>query len=462
MTAIITTPFRILNAENFKEDVSTSNVYIGLGKTDAWSLTTSDVTDTTPFAPGDHGDDTTQARLQNLGIKKVATNQVSHVIPRHDWEYQKTFVPWDSSDSNIFNEPFYCLTSEFKVYKCLGAIGSSTVMPTSISPAPFTEDDGYTWKYMYTITAADSEAFLTNSYMPVKTLQVTTDLNDTDVDRPQQKAQQDSAALGTAGGIGRIIVTNGGSGYVAGSNITVEITGDGSNASVDNSTGSQISVNNGAIESINIPLATAGTDYTYANVKISDTQSGTLATARAVIAPKNGHGTDPVKELGGFYISVNVQIDGNESGDITDDNDFRQITILKNPLQAGGAAFTSDTGKGLGYIQLATATDATGFVADQLITGTQSGAEAFLVEKDDVNGKLYYYQNSKTGYTEFTTSDNIESPTVQGGGVSVNNTTATYPAEYDKSTGDIIFLENRNPITRNANQIEDIKCVIEF
>ena len=71
MAAIITTPFRVLNAENFKEDVADSgtSVYIGIGKSDAWSNTTSDLTDTTPFVPGDHIDDINEAHQQMIGMK---------------------------------------------------------------------------------------------------------------------------------------------------------------------------------------------------------------------------------------------------------------------------------------------------------------------------------------------------------------------------------------------------------
>ena len=44
MTAIVTTPFRVVNAENFKEDIAGSSVYVGIGKTDVWSNSTSSVT----------------------------------------------------------------------------------------------------------------------------------------------------------------------------------------------------------------------------------------------------------------------------------------------------------------------------------------------------------------------------------------------------------------------------------
>jgi hypothetical protein len=53
MTAIVTSKFRTVNAENFKEDIANSSVYVAIGKTDAWSNATSDTTDTTPFTPYD-------------------------------------------------------------------------------------------------------------------------------------------------------------------------------------------------------------------------------------------------------------------------------------------------------------------------------------------------------------------------------------------------------------------------
>ena len=49
MTAIVTSKFRTVNAENFKEDIGANSVYVAIGKPDVWSLTTSDTTDTTPF-----------------------------------------------------------------------------------------------------------------------------------------------------------------------------------------------------------------------------------------------------------------------------------------------------------------------------------------------------------------------------------------------------------------------------
>lgn len=468
MAAIITTPFRVLNAENFKEDVADSgtSVYIGIGKSDAWSNTTSDLTDTTPFVPGDHIDDINEAHQQMIGMKLVGASDVSHVVPRYNYADGQSYVGWDSSDSDIYDKRFYVITSEFKVYKCLEAGSSTTsVQPVHTSRDPVTGADDYKWKYMYTVTTADSEKFLTNSYMPVKTLTYNIDSNgdaqttlaSTNVDRPQQNSQVNSYNSPTAAGIERIVLTDGGT-FASGSSApTITITGDGSGATATatmNSAGT-------AVESITITAE--GTNYTVADITFS---SGD-ASARAVITPPNGHGVDPVKELGAFFTAVNVQLDGSETGDLTVGNDFRQVTIIKNPLNSSDDAIaTATTRKTLPYLKIVSGGSISNFAVDQVITGQTSGAKAYLTEIDTTqsdNVRFYYYQNEKTGYDSFDQNEEIRGSNPTGGQVNLKDA-ADFDnvGEIKKGSGQVIFLENRAPINRTASQIEDIKCIIEF
>ena len=69
MTAIVTSKFRTLNAENFKADIADAgtSVYVGIGKSDVWSLTTSDTTDTVPFTPSDTLDQLGEAQQNEYG-----------------------------------------------------------------------------------------------------------------------------------------------------------------------------------------------------------------------------------------------------------------------------------------------------------------------------------------------------------------------------------------------------------
>ena len=91
MAAIVTSNFRVLNANNFKEDVANSSVYVAIGKSDVWSLTTSDTTDTTPFTPNDHIDDLGEARENLIGMKKITSSDLSHVVDRYTWTSNREY-----------------------------------------------------------------------------------------------------------------------------------------------------------------------------------------------------------------------------------------------------------------------------------------------------------------------------------------------------------------------------------
>ena len=467
MTAIVTSNFRKVNAENFKADVTGNSVYIGLGKSDVWSLNTSDTTDTTAFTPSDTIDNINEAYQNLLGMKKIASAEVSHVVPRHTWASGRSYVAWDSDDSGIFDKAFYIITSEFKVYKCIvkGA-GASTVQPTQTLTNPTAESDGYTWKYMYTVQVVDSEKFLTTSFMPVKTVSLNfandsaaeSGLSEGDYAQYlNQKASRDSA---TAQGIEGYEVTAGGTGYTG--TPTVTISGDGTGATAT------ATVSGGAVTAITVTAK--GTNYNIASLAITG-GSGSGATGRAVIAPNNapkvqnvltgGHGIDPINELGGFFVAVNTQMTGSENSDLAIGQDFRQVTLIKNPKNAGtGTTATASTLRGTKYLDLASGASTSGFVLDTVLTGGTSGAKAFLVEIDSSNGRLHYYQNSKTGFVPFQNSETVTG--ASGGSAALKSSSAIVAAEVERNSGELLFLENRDPVNRSATQIEDIKLIIEF
>ena len=459
MAAIITTKFRVLNAENFARDIAddTNSIYIGIGKTDHWSNQVSSTIDSAPFIPNDHQDDASEASQNCFAMMRLKAGDVTTVIPRFNWVTSNVYAAWDSSDSNIFddNVKFYVLTNEFKVYKCISSTGeASTSQPVTIGTDPFTLGDGYVWKYMYTLTAGDSEKFLTNAYMPVKTLQVTNILDDTDVNYAQQQSQISSAASPTVRGIERYVVTAGGDSYTSAPDVT--ITGDGSGAAataifdVDNHTVTEV------------VMTTPGTGYSIADVVISG-GGGADATARAVITPDSGHGVDPVSELGGFYVSLNTQLEGVVGGDFTVGNDFRQVTLIKNPYEFGTTDIATEatlrTTRGLRF----TAGDETQFSADDVIEGSNSLAKAYIVQIDTANHIIYYNQNAKTGYGIFQDGENAAYSSGPSGTSEVlTDLVDQVDSEVENNSGQMIFLENRDPINRSVTQIEDIKLIIEM
>ncbi len=454
MAAIISTQFRVLNANNFKEEVGEAgnSLYLGIGKPDAWSNSLSDLTDTIEFTPYDNYDNINEARQGLIGLKRITTSDVSHVIPRYSWTSGNSYTPWDSDDADIYDKPFYALTDEFKVYKCIIAgTSGSTVKPTQTQVSPVVEADGYVWKYMYTLAVADSEKFLTTSYVPVKT--VSEDFVDdaaaeaalTEADYAQYLNQKASRNSATAAGIERIEITEGGSGYTSAPTIT--ITGDGTGATAT------CTISGGIVNSITV--TNKGTDYSVAHIAFS---SGD-ATARCTIAPYTGHGTDPVAELGAFFVGVNTTLDGNEGQDITVDNDFRQITLIKNPT-LNGTVITSASINPLQYLDITSAGITGTIEADEVLTGGTSNAKVMVTNVDVTNGKIYYTQNFKTGYGIFTGGETVTSSI--NGGTAILEATPSVNGEMDLQTGEILFLENRENINRSTSQIEDLKLIIEF
>lgn len=452
MSAIITTKFRYENVKGFVDSVASDSLYLFLGKSDAWSDSLAVTTDGTAPTPADTIVEENDARQNMIAAKKVTTSDVINIAPRHTWTSGNSYVPWDDADEDIFTKNFYIITDEFKVYKCIKAgSGASTAKPTQTNVNPTAEGDGYLWKYMFTTFTTDATKFLTNNYMPVKTIslapgQVIGDLSADD--QTKYQFQLDSAA--NAGKIYRYVVTNGGTGYS--SNPTVTVYGNGSGAQAT------ATVSGGVITAINVTGTNYGSNYTNAYVIITD-GTGSNATARAILSPANGHGTDPVRELGAYYAGVAIRLEYSEgSGDFIVDNSFRQIGLLKNPYNYGTTTVsTATTRSGLREIHCSSYS---GFVIGDYITGGTSGAKAFIDAYDAGTGYIKYHQNDKTGYGTFQASETITGHTAGSGTIASSG--GLVNPEIDRFSGQLMFLENRAPINRSAAQIEEIKIIVEF
>jgi|TARA_R110000744_G_scaffold38191_6_gene87374 hypothetical protein len=313
-----------------------------------------------------------------IGAKKIDVGSVSHVVPRYDWGSGTVYSMYRDTDSDMFQRQYYVLTDQYNVYKCLynNKGSASTVKPTGFSTLPFTTSDGYSWKYLYTISLGEADKFLTSVHMPVKTI-VTPDTS------PEQTRQQAVQNAAVNGAIEIVETVNLGSGYHQVANAVVEVggrntlkisgAGDGgaspiqgfyNGASVYISSGTGVgqlrrivhwsgstktlTVNtsfsttpntdsrviisptvtiigdgsnaqaysrvNPATGSIaNVSVISVGSQYTRAKAIItSNSIHGSGATANAVISPVGGHGSNPVRELAADKILLNVQFNGSE------------------------------------------------------------------------------------------------------------------------------------------------------
>jgi hypothetical protein len=277
---------------------------------------------------------------------------------------------------------------------------------------------------MYTITTSKAIKFLTTSYIPVQTL-----ASDDGTD------QWDVQAAAVDGGIHVIKVTAGGSGYATAPAVT--IIGDGTGATAN----STITAN--VVTSVTI--TSTGTGYTRASVAFG---SG-AATATAIISPRGGHGSNAVEELGGKYVMLNVRLDGTESNTITTSNEFRQVGLVRDPYLYGTTtrAIASSFRQTFRY----TLSGVSGtFNLDETVTSGSNTAS--LVE--------YAAPNLFTTLPLNLPFANSASVSGAGGGTGTISAISTPGLQ--PYTGDIIYVENRVPISRAADQIEDIKLIIQF
>lgn len=224
----------------------------------------------------------------------------------------------------------------------------------------------------------------------------------------------------------------------------VEITGDGSGAVAR-------IVGNTSHQITDVAMIDVGSGYTNAIATITaNTSHGLSGDIRPVISPKNGHGYDAVSELGGYYILLNSRLEYSESNNFTTNNDFRKIGLVVNPLDSStGVKATATLADQAVTISLQNVTGS--FPEDATVIGSVSGANGIVIDANstvlrlaDVNGTF----NSNEGL-EVSSVVQANSSAVSGG-------------DLQKYSGDILYVENRTPVTRSADQIEDIKLIIEF
>lgn len=441
MTAIITNDFRLRAAEQFIADISEeAKYYLGVGYPQEWD------NDTSPDTPLDIDHFTKRTIWHNmLAMKKLQATDITYAVPRYQWISGTTYSEYDDRDGNLEGKAYYVISDNNNVYLCLKAgPGASNRNPDiegvqTSGVIDFSANDGYIWKYMFTISANATTQFLTSSFFPVSFL--TEDPGgESDTALQNQYAVQQNAVDGA---IYNLKVTNGGTGYTS---ATVTIEGDGTGATAT------AVIAGGIITGIN--MTNYGSGYNYATVTIQG--DGTSAAARAVIGPKGGFGADPRKDLRAHYVTINARLTGTEGGDFPVNNDFRQISLIRDPLTSTGpdVVATADTLSVCKSLSVATGGS---WAADDIIEGDDSGALGVVVDYDAVNGVLRYIQNESTGFTEFTTNDTIF---IEGTNTNGSAVSSVDDGEVLFYTGQTMFLENRTPINRQDDQIETIKLVI--
>jgi len=462
MPAIITKDFRIQNANQFSESFgeSADTYYLAIGRPQAFAndQAFNDGTDTSPPTPVDSVGSVDYYVYDDLmSAKKITSSNVSAVIPRRNWttgttyDYYRhdygeinsagTVIAANSGATTLHDATFYVMNSTFDVYKVIDNNGNSasTVEPSgNKTTSVFSTGDSYKWKYMYTLTASEQANFMSTDFIHCST-------ESTDYST-------------TAGAIEHAKVTAGGSSGTNGTYTNVDIRGDGSSGKAT------IVIGSNAVTSVTI--TTAGSGYTYASVKASDIGNVSGADIDFIISPPGGHATDVIAELGGFFVMMNVDFATSESGEFNTSNDFRRIALLRNPTDSTtGATATAST---LDATKSITFSGTPGsFQADEKITQASTGAVGYVVDFNSTTKVLRYIQpqfanqgiDTNQNATAFSGTN-----TVTGGTSSATGTPSSHDVtpELTADTGDILYIENRKPISRASDQTENVKLIVEF
>lgn len=471
MGAIVTTQTRIYNADNFIEatqERSQDVAYVFIGKETAW--------DDENFPDAiDFSTEQEISFFRNLIVaKRIENSNVVSMARRFDWQSGETYRPYDDNfdmvdyilDSVTLISPVYVRTDEGNVYKCIDAPldwttspatqEPSTIKPTGTSLSTFQTADGYIWKYMYTLSPVQTIEFETEQFMPCKTVGST--------GGSQFLVQQ--AAID--GGIHRIVILTAGNLYGAGTT-TITITDPEGNGTGATAT----PVIDGGGRVIGATITSPGSGYRSATVTISDSANltNTTATARAVISPIGGHGSDPRKELVATFVLVKCKLNGAEGYGANEilldsNNDplkFRQVGVVVNPLNVNTGTQLTITAPNIDL-------EPEDLVKNSNVTPSYGR----VVSWDYVNNKVIvkveqlYPFSFAVGQTLY--RNDGPGLDVAVGTISAISTFVNLPATESlrlKSdlifgTGKIIYIENRTPIQRSANQTEDVKLILEF
>jgi len=498
MAAIITEKFRLHNADQFEEsftESSNNTYYLFIGKNTPYTSGTTGGSDSSPPTPVDGPSEEFFIWDDMIAAKKIATTNVQRVVPRRNWvngtiydmyrpDYSAS-VTTTSGASNLYDSTFYFITSDFRVYKVLdnnAGTAYSGTEPTSTAAAIFTLG-GYVLQFMYSLTSVQINNFLTADFIPITT-------------------DSTISAAATDGAIDSLIITSG-SGYTNGTYYAA-VYGDGASQGTSSGAVVRITVSSNIIQDFGFVAGTdttvhrSGSGYTFGTVNLTSgftfsnsnlssasSMGGSGGAVAVVIGPKGGHGFNAPKELGGHYVMMSTTLTAAEGDDFATGNDFRKIGILVDPHAFGTTTVASITTARMTYALKLTTQSGT-FDGDEKITQTGTGAIGKVVEWDSSNSILYYTQerfgdfgtNGTTGsYVAFsganvvtgattgavgTPDTNVDSLITLAGGNTISFTEGYANPELAADSGNLIYLENRKPISRSNDQIEDIKVIVEF
>ena len=420
-----------------------SRIYVCLSKIDPWQ------DEENPEEPRQDQKYIREVFANMFVAKQVNTNNISPVLPRRDWtsgvvyDYYRDNIDMFVTDVNkVPLLSFYVKNRYDQVFKCLwNNLGQPSTSEPFFQPGYFTSnnifvgEDGYKWKFMYTIDVGSKKTFMDSNWMPVPVGSV--------IPNPV------STSAGS-GDIEVINVINGGSGYdPANAAVTITVTGDGLGC-----TASPVVVD-GVIT--DVIVNNPGTSYTNFDITVSS-DIGSGAILAGDISPIGGHGYDSVSELGCTDVMLTAEFTGDEGGIIPTDINYRQVSLLINPFALSTFPLTADANIYKTSTDLIVASGFGTFQSDEIVyqgSSLETATFKATVLSFDSDTNIVHIINT------------VGTPTPNASLVgSITKTTRTIltvtPPDWIPYSGYLVDIQNRIGIQRSADGVEQFKFVTGF
>jgi len=506
-------------------DTGTDNYYIfvglpnpginGFGRSENWdspdlvdadSAVLPNPTDNFDYLPhyGDtilYGKKVTSQNIRRCVRKIDWTQGVRYDMYRHD--YSVTNPSAVTNRARLYDSNYYVMNSQYQVYICIsnGSSGINTTGNQSQDEPLFTDlepsragnsGDGYIWKYLFTVPPTDIIKFDSTEYIPLPNSWETSTLSQI------QSIRDNGDSTLNNNQIKFVYIESQGSNYATGE---VDILGDGSGGRVF------VEANEDG-QIIKTTVTAGGSGYTYGIVDLGPLQTVDTIPFPAklipIIPPSRGHGYDLYREMGSDKVLIYSRFD-DSSKDFPVDTKFAQIGILKNPTKfISTESYTSDRFSGLTSLKVIPSGSTLPTVGEKIEQTLTSGDKVVgYVASYDRDTKvlkyfkdrsLYYNQSTydQTDYVGVSSSANASIDFSSSGGsvrgidsgflcsidssfsastltvqnkiinLDVSFTSGIASPEINKTSGDIIYIDNRPLVQRNSRQKEDIKIILEF
>ena len=456
--------------------------------------------------------------------KRVTSDNIRRLVKRVDWaagtrynmyrhDYNSDNPAPVSDAQRLYDARYFVMNKDFNVYICIdnGSSGINTTGNASQDEPTFTglepsrageSGDGYIWKYLFSVSPSDIIKFDSTDFISVPSNWATSD-------NAQIKAVRENGDSTVNGNqIKKVYIDNQGNGYKDGLGQEVSILGDG--------TGGRVVLDVVGSKITDAVVSSGGKGYTFGivdlgtlNGSVNPAASGVFSKLIPIIPPGKGHGSDIYKELGTDKVLLYARFDDKDK-DFPIDTKFAQVGIVKNPTSIGSTnVYTGSSFSSLGAIKFVDSTTLAPTIGEVINQQLPNGNKAYgiVASYDDDTKVLKYYQD-RSLYFNQTSNDQTDRVGVStaaivysfdndttGGAVPANvesvsgftgqiqttysgittNPTGTKlislgteftdglsEPEINKGSGEIIYLDNRSLITRNARQKEDVKIILEF